>query len=95
MAVAIVQDFEGVTLDQYDDVLARMGLTPGGAGPPQSLFHWVTATENGIRITNVWESAEAFEAFATESIAPNTAAAGIEGAPAITFHEVHNHQTAG
>jgi hypothetical protein len=95
MAVAVIQEFEGVTLDQYDEVSQRLGMTPGGAGPPRSLFHWVTATENGIRITDVWETQEAFEAFAAESIVPNVAAVGIEGAPAVTYHEVHNHNTAG
>ena len=95
MAVAIVQEFEGVTLDQYDEVLSSMGLAPGDDAPPQCMFHWVTATDGGIRITDVWENAEAFEAFAAETIVPNTAAVGIEGAPVITVHEVHNHMTAG
>lgn len=95
MAVAVIQEFEGATLDQYDEVLAQMGLTPASAGPPGSLFHWVTATENGLLITDVWETQEAFMAFAEESIRPSVAAVGIDNEPAITFHEVHNHQTAG
>lgn len=95
MAVAVIQEFEGATLDQYDEVLARMGLSPADAGPPGSLFHWVAATDNGLLITDVWETQEAFMAFAEESIRPSVAAVGIEGEPAITFHEVHNHQTAG
>jgi len=33
MPVAVVMDFEGATLDQYDQVLEKMGLTPGGPGP--------------------------------------------------------------
>jgi hypothetical protein len=95
MAVAVVLDFEGGTLDQYDQVLERMGLTPGGAGPPGALFHWATATDSGIRVTDVWDSRERFEQFAEEEIGPHTAAVGIPGPPQVTFYEVHNHFTAG
>jgi hypothetical protein len=95
MAIAIVQEFEGATLDQYDEVVRRMGFTPGGAGPPGSLFHWVTETDGSIVVTDVWVSKEAFDAFAEAQIGPITADVGIPGAPEITYHEVHNHHTAG
>ena len=36
MAVAIVSEFEGATLDQYDQVIQKMGLTPGGEGAPHA-----------------------------------------------------------
>jgi hypothetical protein len=45
MAVAVVIECKGATLDQYDQVLAKMGRTPRGRSAPGSLFHWVTATE--------------------------------------------------
>jgi hypothetical protein len=32
MAIAVQMDFPGATLDQYDQVLEKMGLTPGGPG---------------------------------------------------------------
>jgi len=89
MAVAVVMDFEG-SLDQYDEVVGKMGLTPGGPTPPGALFHWVTATENGFRVTDVWESQDVFQAFAEEHIGPNAAEAGL-APPNPTFHEVYNH----
>jgi hypothetical protein len=64
MAVAVVMDFEGATLDQYDQVVAKMGLSAGGAGPPGALFHWVTETDGGVRVTDVWETREQFDRFA-------------------------------
>jgi hypothetical protein len=90
MAVAVVLEFEGGTLDQYDQVVQKMGLTPGGPTPPGALFHWVTETDNGIRVTDVWESQEQFGQFADEQIGPHSAAVGL-GEPSIAFHEVHNH----
>jgi hypothetical protein len=64
MAVAVVIECKDATLDQYDQVLAKMGRTPRGRGAPGSLFHWVTATEDGIRVTDVWQTREQFETFA-------------------------------
>jgi hypothetical protein len=93
MAVGVVLEFEGATLDQYDQVIERMGFTPGGAGAPGGIFHWVTATDDGIRVTDVWESREQFERFAEERIGPETAAVGIPSPPQVTFYEVHNHLT--
>ena len=94
MAVAIVMDFNA-TLDQYDEVVKSMGLTPGGKGAPHSLSHWVTKTDNGIRVTDVWDSREEFDKFAEEEIGPKTQAAGITEPPDVTFYEVHNYFTEG
>ena len=91
MAVAIVMDFEGATLDQYDQILEKMGLTPGGGTPPGAIFHWVTATDDGIRVVDVWETQEVFDQFAAEQIGPYSAEVGIEGPPDMTVHQVHNH----
>jgi hypothetical protein len=93
MAVAAVLDFEGATLDQYDQTITKMGLQPQGAGAPGGLFHWVTATDSGIRVTDVWETKEQFEKFAEEQIGPITAAVGIPNPPTVTFYDVHNFLT--
>jgi hypothetical protein len=94
MAVGVVLDFEGATLAQYDKVIELMGLTPGGATAPGGLFHWVTKTEKSIRVTDVWETKEQFEAFAKDQIGPITAQAGVPAPPQMTFFEVHSYLTA-
>jgi hypothetical protein len=93
MAIAVVLDFEGATLEQYDKVIELMSLKPGGGGAEGGLFHWVTATDGGIRITDVWESKELFERFAAEKIGPFTQQAGFQGPPKISFYDVHNYLT--
>jgi hypothetical protein len=90
MAVAVVMDFEGGTLDQYDQVVQAMGLTPGGPTPPNALFHWATKTDTGVRVTDVWESREAFEQFAQEQIGPQTQAVGLSE-PQIAYYDAHNY----
>lgn len=36
MAVGVVLDFDGATLDQYDQVLKKVGFSPKGSGPRAS-----------------------------------------------------------
>ncbi|MGZ4168828.1 MAG: hypothetical protein ACXVRW_11250 [Solirubrobacteraceae bacterium] len=95
MAVAVVMEFEGGTLDQYDEVVDRMGFAHEGAGAQGGLFHWVTKTDTGIRVTDVWETREQFDEFATDQIGPITRDVGIPQSPEVSFHEVHNYLTAG
>jgi hypothetical protein len=94
MAVAVVLEFDG-TLDQYDEVMQKMGLAAESADMPEGgLFHWVTPTDSGFRVTDVWESREQFDRFAQESIGPLSAEAGITSEPHISFHAVHNYLSA-
>jgi hypothetical protein len=90
MPVAIVMDFPGGTLEQYDQVVERMGLEPGGDTPPGAMFHWVTQTPEGLRVVDVWETQEAFDQFAEEQIGPYTQEVGLSE-PQMQTHDVHNH----
>ena len=49
MAIAVQLDFNGATLDQYDQVIQKMGLQSGST-PPGALFHWVAKTPDGLRV---------------------------------------------
>lgn len=94
MPVAVVMDFKDATLEQYDQVIVKMGFDPGGAGPDGALFHWVAATDDGIRVTDVWETAEQSERFGAEQIGPITREVGVPSPPVITVHPVHNYLSA-
>jgi hypothetical protein len=88
MAVALILDFKDGTLDQYDQVIEKMDL--GGQVPDDAQFHWVTATDDGIRVVDVWDSREAFDKFAEEKIGPLTAEVGMPNPPEIKEVPVHN-----
>ena len=90
MAIGVVLEVKGASAEQYDKVLELMGYTPGGAGAPGGIFHWVSVTDDGLRITDVWETREIFEKFAAEKIGPYMREAGVESQPEVTFYEVHN-----
>ena len=93
MAVAVEMNFTGATTEQYDRILERMGLTPGGSTPAGAISHWVAKTDDGIRVVDVWETREAFDQYAQEKIMPYSKDAGIEGMPETTFYEVHSFLT--
>ena len=96
MAVVIEStDFpEGVGPDTYDKVNAEMGIEND---PPDGLiFHWAGEVDGNWTITDVWESAEAYDSFrdgrlmpAVEKVIGMDPSAGPQ--PTRTEHEVHNY----
>jgi len=95
MAVAVQMDFDGATLDQYDEICGKMGLTPKGPGPAGAISHFATMTASGLRVVDVWETKEQFEKFAETQIGPHSASAGVTAPPRLEFFEVHNYFTPG
>jgi len=91
MVVAVQLDFRGATLDQYDKVIEGLGYLPGGPAAPEELFHWVTKTDDGIRVINVWETRNAWERFAQEKLAPVFQEVEITNPPEIQFFDVYNY----
>ena len=95
MAVGVQIDVVGGTLEQYDEVIERMGFLPGGPAAPNELFHWVTPTENGFRVIDVWESKEAFDSFKEEKVIPLFDEVGVPDTREITYFHVHNYLAGG
>jgi hypothetical protein len=95
MAVAVLVELHGIDLEDYDRVGAALGYAPGGPGAPGGLFHWVTKTDAGIRVTDVWQDKQTFERFVAERLTPAFKEAGVDAQPQITFFDVHNYLTAG
>jgi hypothetical protein len=71
------------------------GLSSRWAGASGGLFHWVTKTNDGIRVTDVWESREQFEKFSAEKVGPIAGEVGVPQPSKTTFFEVHNYLTKG
>ena len=95
MAIAVIIDLAGATLEQYDQLIERMGFRKGGAGPPGLLFHWVTKSDDGIRVVDVWEDRERFERFSQDTAGPLGEEVGFPSPPRIRYCEVHSYVTAG
>ena len=75
------------TKQKYDETLRR--LESAGDWPPDGLdYHVAFGSEGGLRVSEIWDSREKFEAFG-QRLMPILAEAGIEPGEPEVF-EVHN-----
>jgi hypothetical protein len=93
MAVVVNFDWDGVTLEQYEAVRKRVEWEVGRP-PKNALFHVASFSDTGLHVTDLWESAEDFQAFLETWVMPRAKEAGIQGKPRIRIHPVHNLQIA-
>jgi hypothetical protein len=80
MAIAAVWNFEGCTVDQYEEVF-KIGGAPIHEQPSR-LSHVCYRTPSGISVVDVWSDEAAFAAFGAV-IGPATEAAGLTSPPEI------------
>ncbi|HMN99890.1 MAG TPA: hypothetical protein PKD59_10785 [Miltoncostaeaceae bacterium] len=91
MAVAVILEFAGATPEDYDRVLAELGLAEARRGEPGLLFHWIAALPGGgIRVVDVWDDRDLAEAFVRDRLVGATQAFGATEPPAIEVLDVHN-----
>jgi len=93
MAVARIFDGKGWTREQYDELLKQLldGLGRGRRTAPGVLFHWSTATDQGMRAVDVYESREAADDVAGR-IVPIVQSLGL-AMPEISEFELHDYLT--
>ena len=98
MAVAMFMHWPGVTSDQYDAVMARLGLDaqPGAGGgsiaqlDAGGVLHVATLTDEGLDVCDVWQTEQAFHGFLEQRMLPVVSELGIEGEPEIRLVPLHN-----
>jgi hypothetical protein len=91
MAVIVEMDFQGFTTDQYDAV--DDALDPKGNPPDGLLAHSARLDGDTLRVLDLWESPEAFGAFAESRIGPTVGETLGDDAPDIPeakFTQLHN-----
>jgi hypothetical protein len=88
MAVAMLMHWPGVTSDQYDAVMARLGLD---ANPPAGgVLHVAAVTDDGVEVCDVWQTEQAFSSFLEHRLLPAVSELGISGEPEIRIVPLHN-----
>lgn len=88
MAVAMTMHWPGLTSDQYDAMMARLGLD---ANPPAgAVLHMATVTDEGVEVYDIWQTEQAFSGFLEQRMLPVVSDLGISGEPAITIVPLHN-----
>ncbi len=90
MAVLMMLEVPGGTLEQYERANELMGITGDDDAPKGLVSHVAAVTEDGIVIADVWESEAALETFFEDRAGAALAEAGMpEAKPRIA--QVHNH----
>jgi hypothetical protein len=88
MAVAMTMHWPGLTSDQYDAVMARLGLD---ANPPAGgVLHMATVTDEGVEVCDIWQTEQAFNGFLEQRLLPVVSELGISGEPEIRIVQLHN-----
>ncbi len=88
MAVAMYMHWPGLTSDQYDSIMARLGLD---ANPPAGwVLHMATVTEEGVDVCDIWQTEQAFNGFLEQRVLPAVSELGIRGEPDIRVIPLHN-----
>jgi hypothetical protein len=87
MAITMIMEWPGVTAAEYDEVRELVGWEhePADGG----LSHIATVTPGGLRVTDVWESAEHFQRFADERLMSAVHAVGITTEPQVEIFPNH------
>jgi hypothetical protein len=88
MAIVMSMRWAGVTPQQYDEVKRIVGFEE--TLPDGAIFHVAAFDGEGLRVVDVWETAEDFQRFAEAELRPGVEAAGIEGEPEVEILPAHN-----
>jgi hypothetical protein len=86
--VVMSMRWRGVTPEQYEQ--AREVINWEGDVPDGAVLHVAGFDSDGLRVTDVWESAEDFNRFAEERIMPGVQQIGIQGQPEVEFLPLQN-----
>ncbi len=87
MAIAVVFTPPSMTTRQYDEVIQKLESADAGK-PAGRLHHFCYGSAHQLRVFDIWDSPESFEAFG-KTLRPVLSEVGLDpGAPAIM--EVHH-----
>jgi hypothetical protein len=93
MAIVMIMEWPSVSIEKYEDV--RRITNFEGDPPAGGVFHVAAHDGQMLRVVDVWQSAEQFEAFTQSHLMPAVQQAGITTQPNITMLPAHNIFTPG
>ncbi len=87
MAFMMSIEWDGVSTEGYDAV--RRLVNWEGDRPAGGIFHMCAVGENGLLITDVWETPEHFQAFVNTRLMPGVQQVGLTSEPKVRIFPVH------
>jgi hypothetical protein len=93
MAIVMIMEWPGFTAAKYDDILRITNIA--GDPPAGNTFHVAAMDGDTLRVVDVWQSPEQFEAFTQSRLMAAVQQAGITSQPNIKVLPAHNILTPG
>jgi len=87
MAIVMNMRWKGVTKEQYDKTLQAVRWETDV--PEGAKFHVASFDADGLRVTDVWETADHFNRFVEDRLMPGVQQVGIAGQPEVEITETH------
>ena len=87
MATVMQMHWSGITPDQYDALREKVGWEVVAA--EGGLLHIAGFDDDGINVTDVWDSPEQFQTFVDERLMPAVDELGVPGQPEVSFSSLH------
>ena len=88
MAIMMSMEWPGVSAAQYDEVKRITNFE--NDWPAGGVFHVAALDGDTLRITDVWERAEDFQAFVASRLMPCVQQLGITSQPNVNIYPAHN-----
>ena len=82
--ILVFFDVKGMTTAQYDQAVSGLSKALGDGAPAGQLFHVAFKGEDGIKVIDIWESAERFQAFGG-TLMPILQGAGVTPPPPAVY----------
>jgi hypothetical protein len=88
MAIMMIMTWKGATLDQYREAkrIVDWENAPAAGGRMHATAH----DGESLRITDVWDSAEQFQAFVNDRLMPGIADLGMPGQPDVEIYPLED-----
>lgn len=88
MSFVAVMDIQGLTSEEYDAIIAKMGVE---RQPAEGIYlHAATSIEGGVRVVELWDTKEGFEQYVEDQLVPTSAALGIERPTTVSITPLYN-----
>ena len=91
MAVVVNISFDGLTSADYDAVMTEAGLVGANADRiPGLIAHYAFEEDGNLRVVDIFETPEHWQAAVAETIGPAAGRAGVAINPVAIVSELHN-----
>jgi hypothetical protein len=84
--IIVLFKWDGLTQQHYEKVMSNLGTDI----PKGQILHCAGFHNNGLRVTDVWETVNDFDAFVQTRLMPIVSTLGIEGEPNIEIFPLSN-----